>query len=291
MATTLDASARPDPLDPVSAPFGTYAPSSSLAQIRGLVINRSWPGPVRRWLYKSFTHFTKQRGLIADVEYEGMKHRLFVDENGHDRWIFRRGEHPEEDDLAIFAPYKGKDVTFIDIGGNVGYFALRAHRELGAGARILTFEPHPRTRAKLQMNLGFNGADRVEVVPLALGEARARLKLSEKATDEGGNTLLDKPGPGVEVDVAPLHEVLEERGVETVDILKIDVEGYEDRVLAPFFKTAPERLWPKEMLLETTFGAVKANTWIHDLRAVLDACGYRTKTTTRDNDWLVRDGA
>ncbi len=48
----------------------------------------------------------------------------------------------------------------------------------------------------------------------------------------------------------PLLGLLRERAIERTDAMKIDVEGAEDTVLAPFFRDAPRTLWPAAILIE-----------------------------------------
>jgi len=63
---------------------------------------------------------------------------------------------------------------------------------------------------------------------------------------------------------------LKARNVDHINILKIDIEGYEDQALVPFFKAAPESLWPGYLMLETCH----ANLWQDDLIQLLKDNGY-----------------
>lgn len=278
-------------LDPVQRPWGHYAPRGLLGAARRAALATRGVPLVERWVYKLLTHFTRKRGLIADIDYAGLKWRAFLDENSHDRWLFRMGEHPEEADFAIFKPFRAKGAVFVDIGANVGHFSLTAFREFQGKGRIIAFEPHPRTVRKLRLNLGFNGAsEAVEIQNVALGATHDTLMLHAPYPDsDGGNSLArNASSPGgvsVPVEVVPLAETLTGLGVDHIDILKIDVEGYEDRVLIPFFEQAPRSLWPREVLIELTFGA-EQNRWQADPVKKLQTLGYWEKARTRDNLWL-----
>lgn len=274
-----------DPLDPVAAPFGTFSPSERLLAARRLATSDRPPHFIQRWLYKGFSHFTKQRGLILDLDYLGGKFRLFVDENGQDRWVFRRGHHPEEEELLGFSAYAGKDIVFLDIGANNGYFAVSAGHRIGKGSRILSFEPHPRTFRKLMLHLAFNDAPQVEPLNLALGPEETTMTLHASATADGCNTLVGDGADGVPVPVRPLTDVLAERGIERVDLLKIDVEGFEDHVLFPFFENAPASLWPERVIIEKTN---QQRSWRRDCLGLMTERGYRIDRQTMDNAWLSR---
>ena len=58
-----------------------------------------------------------------------------------------------------------------------------------------------------------------------------------------------------------LQRILDDAGVDHVDALKIDVEGFEDRVLTGFFKDAPQSLWPRAVVIEH----LSRNEWLAGL--------------------------
>ena len=66
-----------------------------------------------------------------------------------------------------------------------------------------------------------------------------------------------------------LLDVLAGEGVDAVDALKIDVEGLEDVILAPFFRDAPPRLLPRLVIIEDL-----RPSWKVDLMSVMRGCGY-----------------
>ena len=62
-----------------------------------------------------------------------------------------------------------------------------------------------------------------------------------------------------------------------VDGLKIDVEGFEDRILAGFFARAPQALWPGAVVIEH----LSRDEWRHDSIAGVLARGYSEAGKTR----------
>ena len=81
-----------------------------------------------------------------------------------------------------------------------------------------------------------------------------------------------------------LQRILDDAGADHVDALKIDVEGYEDRVLTGFFKQAPPSLWPRAIVIEH----LSRNEWLEDCIADMRARGYVETARTRSNALLVR---
>jgi hypothetical protein len=75
-----------------------------------------------------------------------------------------------------------------------------------------------------------------------------------------------------------LISVLREAGIESIDVLKIDVEGAEDVVLVPFLHDAPRALLPELVLIEDTRGF-----WQTDVFALLERHGYTVVARNRQN--------
>jgi FkbM family methyltransferase len=121
------------------------------------------------------------------------------------------------------------------------------------------------------------------VLPIALSDRAGEATLVINNSDSGG-THVDKrdgrqsPGERIVVPSKPLIDVLKEAGIETVDALKIDVEGAEDIVLEPFLRDAPQALLPRLILIEDTRGF-----WSVDLFALLSARGYTVQERGRQN--------
>jgi FkbM family methyltransferase len=125
--------------------------------------------------------------------------------------------------------------VFVDVGGNKGDFSLIAAKAAGDAGRVLCIEPEPANVAWIRRSVARNRYSSVEVVPVALSDhdGEATLHLGEKS---GWHTLVGG-GPvasvgEITVPIRTLDGVLAERGIQSVDVVKIDVEGAEDAVLA-----------------------------------------------------------
>ncbi len=125
-------------------------------------------------------------------------------------------------------------MTFVDVGGNKGDFALIAAKTTADRARVLCIEPEPDNVAWIRKSVARNRYTSVEVLDVALAERDGQdtLFLGPKS---GWHTLVEDPTLVVGTITVPtrtLDGVLAERGIDHVDVIKIDVEGAEDRVLA-----------------------------------------------------------
>jgi hypothetical protein len=82
-----------------------------------------------------------------------------------------------------------------------------------------------------------------------------------------------------------LERILADADISKVDALKIDVEGFEDRVLTGFFRDAPPSLWPHAVVIEH----LSRDEWLDDVIADMRARGYREAGRTRSNTLLERN--
>ena len=62
------------------------------------------------------------------------------------------------------------DVMFIDIGANVGIYAIYAALHAGPGARIIAVEPHPLALERLRCNVRLNQLTNIAIEPMALND-------------------------------------------------------------------------------------------------------------------------
>lgn len=287
----MNAASMPLPLDPLdtTTAFGQRRPSRFARLVWALTVSGAIPQPRRKAIRK---HFARRSAGPFDVTAGGIAFRAYPAENRDDRMLVGLGELPEAQEHALIAPFLKPGMVFIDIGANVGTYALHVATRAGPDARVLAFEPHPRTFAKLAYNLEANGVKNVVARNLAIAAEAGRMDLYSDGGGNIGHASLLREGAGAvrstqAVPVAPLASVLAEEGVDGVDLLKIDVEGFEDRALLPLFDQAPERLWPKAILIETVLSAL----WLRDCLAVLADKGYRRAGETAENVLMVRDAS
>lgn len=287
----MNAASMPLPLDPLdtTTAFGQRRPSRFARLVWALTVSSDIPQLRRKAIRK---HFARRCAGPFDVTAGGIAFRAYPAENRDDRMLVGLGELPEPAEHTLIAPFLKPGMVFVDIGANVGTYALHVAKRAGPDARVLAFEPHPRTFTKLAYNLAANGATNVEAMNLAIAAEAGTMDLYSDGGGNIGHASLLREGAGAvrstqAVPVAPLASVLAEEGVDKVDLLKIDVEGFEDRALLPLFDQAPERLWPKAILIET----VLSTLWQRDCLAVLADKGYRRAGATAENVLLVRDAS
>lgn len=130
----------------------------------------------------------------------------------------------------FFSPRNGD--TIADVGAHAGMYTLKAARKVKKRGQVLSIEPHPYTFRLLVTNLKMNDFSQ-NVIPINIGLAdfkgKARLYLDSEAV--GHSLATGNRKAWIEVQVNTLDSVMEELGLKHLDLLKIDVEGYELAVL------------------------------------------------------------
>jgi len=119
----------------------------------------------------------------------------------------------------------------LDCGANIGVASLFFRRRYPA-ARITAFEADPSLFALLDANLDANGAATVERRHVALWTSTGRLTFRCEGSDSGMIEALpgSVDGRSVQVPSVRLRDVIEAES--SIDLLKVDIEGAEDVVLA-----------------------------------------------------------
>jgi FkbM family methyltransferase len=116
----------------------------------------------------------------------------------------------------------------VDVGANVGLYALLLAQLAGPGGHVFAFEPGPGLFRALKHNCRRGGLSNLTPLRLALGETAGRARLSCSAFNAGDNRLGGPGRHGAEVEVARLDDVLAGR---RIDFIKMDVQGHELHVL------------------------------------------------------------
>jgi len=192
--------------------------------------------------------------------------------------------------------------TVLDVGANIGLFTLFVHQQCRS-PRVLAFEPIPTTFEVLATNVALFGLD-VELFNLGLSDRAERARFTfypemaglsgrfsgddrratrsiirrfVERTPTGGarvgeeeiDALVDEylRGESFECELRPLSSILRERGVERVDLLKVDVERAEVQVL----RGIADEDWPKirQIVLE-----VHSQDLLVEVKEILERHGF-----------------
>jgi len=229
---------------------------------------------LRRW---------REKRLLARLEREWpggfARHRtgdlVYVpsplDARGRHALLHPPAAHPAA--LARLA----RGAVAIDIGANLGEWTLPFAAAVGRGGHVVAIEPAPGSAAALAKTLAANALGQAELVRCALGDADGAadfaVPLVTSARSDTGTARIGPAMTGHEtlrVALRRLDSLVDERGLGRIDLIKIDVEGHERRVLDGGATTLA-RFRPA-LVIETGHEAEGDRAAIHDR---LGGLGYR----------------
>jgi FkbM family methyltransferase len=135
--------------------------------------------------------------------------------------------------LRDTADAAGPGAVFVDVGANAGTHVLGLARRV---SRIHAFEPWPTAFSALRRNVEINALGHVVLHPYGLGDANGRSAFYVPTTaNQGTGGFVPNVNLGRPDEILPIRrgdEVVAAAGVERIDIMKIDTEGYELKVLS-----------------------------------------------------------
>ena len=130
-------------------------------------------------------------------------------------------------DVARYAGTRELGVI-VDAGANVGQTALGLRRYF-PNAEVHCFEPIPETFSLLEKVVG--AYPRIHAHPLALSDETRELSMRADAFSETSAVTTSESGDIRRVKARTLDEFARATGIESIDILKVDVEGHEMPVI------------------------------------------------------------
>lgn len=136
----------------------------------------------------------------------------------------------EEADLRTLAALLGPGDLFVDCGANIGLWTLVASSRVGHSGAVVSFEPNPSTFARLERNIGVLNrfGQRARALPSAVGSEAGNAYF---APDAIHNISRMGSGDGAGLIRVPVTTIDHELEGKQIAGIKIDVEGYELRVL------------------------------------------------------------
>ena len=178
----------------------------------------------------------------------------------------------------------------LDIGANIGttslYFAT-----INSTAKIYAFEPHPDTFNRAVENISLNNFKNIQLIKSGLGATKETVKLYEvNEHNPGMNRIIaeDKNLPFKIIEIDSLDSIVLKYGIEHIDMIKLDVEGFEYAVL----KGARETLlkWKPLLFIELDDTNLRENnSTAKDLILLLNSYGYTNIYRASNSEIITPD--
>ena len=138
----------------------------------------------------------------------------------------RTGEPWEEKIALLMAKHVRPGSTVIDVGAHIGTHTLRLARLVGEHGRVYAFEPQKKIFRELTVNIAANHLCNVVPLRYAVGDQEGLITMNPATPGNEGGTAIGAGGDQAEL------RTLDSFGFRDVSLIKIDVEDFEDEVLA-----------------------------------------------------------
>ena len=119
--------------------------------------------------------------------------------------------------------------VFVDVGGNLGMFAIFAAKIVGPTGRVIAFEPETVAFGRLQANIELNQLRNVTALQLALSNScgRSTLILGEPDAVSQSAHIGDRSGKSEVIETVTYDGLAQARALPIPQVVKMDVEGHE----------------------------------------------------------------
>lgn len=165
---------------------------------------------------------------IRNVTRHGIRYCLDISD--YQNWLIYFGLTNDQP-VGLFELVRA-DQTILDIGTNIGQTALKFAKLGGNKSTVIGFEPHPKNFQAASKNASLNDFPHLTILNLGLGSSKAKLLLSTGTFNSGGNSITtEESNTTVLVDIEKLDDVVTTKNLSSIDLIKIDVEGFEMEVL------------------------------------------------------------
>lgn len=134
-------------------------------------------------------------------------------------------------EFTLFNKYPRQYNTIFDVGANKGHSSCFFSK---IAQKVFAFEPVPYLVDELKQNVTLNNCKNIEIIEKAVSNQSGKTRFNLYDSD-GHNSLLrhdqSKFKKSIDVDMITLDEFCKNKGISHIDLLSIDVEGYEYNVL------------------------------------------------------------
>ena len=215
--------------------------------------------------------------------------RIDLHDPGLSRDVAVRGTREEQLKYVIDRVVGPGDVV-LDIGANIGYYTIMLSKLVGETGMVYAIEPEPRNFERLQRNVQLNGIESiVETHQIGASDAvgTGMLHVSRRSNlhsflglGAGDDTI---GAQSIEVPLTDVSTFI--RGKRPVDLLRMDIEGYEVEVISGLEAAVVDGSWTGKILFECHFPRYSDDK--HSIRKPLRMLfenGYRARYLTSNDE-------
>ena len=164
----------------------------------------------------------------------------------------------EKSESKVIKSHCVEGMNMLDLGANIGYYTAIFSQLVGVNGTVISIEPDEESYKYLSKSIDSFNYKNVFSFRIAASDTKQKLPLFISKENRGDNRLYstNQKRKSIIVECLTIDELLKENKIENLDLIKIDVQGYEPKVLKgmrKIVKSSKELIllsefWPKGIL-------------------------------------------
>jgi len=206
-----------------------------------------------------------------------------------DLLIFKKREHLSTDLIQNKGVIKD-GYTVLDIGANIGYYALMESRLVGPSGTVYAIEPVSSNFATLNRNIELNGIKNIKTFKLAAGNKNREDEIYVASKGNISSFVYNKKVKFIRkerVEVVKIDDFISQQQIQP-DFIRMDVEGYESEIIRGMLKTMTQK--PKLFIEVHPHLIDKAK--LIEMFSLIKESGYSRAIVIKERSmvWMKRSG-
>ena len=259
--------------------FGTFAPSY-LQKIFIFIGQNSF---LKRGLFRhrySRMIFSLRKGPL-DIYFKKCAYRIFGENNLIEYGILLDPKYNSLD-LRFLLEGSNIDSNFVDLGSNIGLYSQPLALASPNGI-VLSIDANPLMKSRLLFNFKASAIKNIQFVLSAVsnkvGKGSLKIRKDDIAIVAVDETIQSN------IKINTLENIIKKNKLKSIYGLKIDIEGHEDKALAPFLLNATETLLPKKIVIEK----LSKNSDYPECTLAFNKLNYKLISRSKNNSFYERD--
>ena len=232
--------------------------------------NQTW----RKFLYRQLRRNGKTPDYAFSKDFYGLKYKGNLN-NNIDANVFFYGAFEKpllfflRDTLNALITETPKAI-FMDIGANVGHHSIFLSK---FASQVLAFEPYPKVNMQFKQQIAHNNISNIQIFETGLSDRRETLNYYAPTGNNEGIGSFDESSIGKgntsygKLELQEGDQVIESDSWKDIKLIKIDVEGFEKKVIKGLRRTIEEER--PVIVCEITYGQQLSFVSIEELSSYL----------------------
>ncbi len=197
-----------------------------------LQLSRHWCLPFKERITKYLVKNGTQNNYKKGITFTDLGVLFNYDTRNYIEYKLFADGYYEKEVTLLMQNFVSFGDTVLDVGANIGVHSLNLSKMVGKTGIVFAFEPIPFLREKLQSNIKLNQANNITIVPVALSNQNYTIKTAFSQNTNNGTFFIANDNNGeTEINCFNGDDWASESKITSLKLIKIDVEGFEYKVL------------------------------------------------------------